>query len=475
MAHYIDDRRNTEMFVTGSLESLAPDNSVARLIWTALERLRFDRFDARYCNDEAGRPAVDPRRLVGVWVLGLLRGVTSSTGLAAMCGRDVEFRWMLGDAGVEKSTLCAFRKAFGDDLSDLCAQVVGAMARSNLLPGESFAVDGTVIRAASSCRKVTTRAKAAKRLERLRGVIGEKLAESDGKGPETAPLAAQRKQLEDALKAMEQLNLEADKSYTLTEPDARLMKLKNGGYAPAYNVQVTTDMDTGAIVHAEVLTQGSDGGQLKPQVDQARRVLNEAAGQDTLKTVAADSAYHDTLQLRALEDKGIACVVPEDRNQNRLPKGLTPAFRGEAFSYDSERDVMLCPAGQVLTRRKWNKTKTAITYQANASACAACPHKPECCNETKGGRSVNRPAYPELLKTVADRVQSQSGRAHLRARHITAEGVFARMTERLGLRRFRTWTRAGAAAEVRWRQLAHNLMLLTRHWQPMVYQEAKAG
>lgn len=475
MAHYIDDRRDTQMFVVGSLESLAPDNSVARLIWSALECLRFDRFDARYCNDEAGRPAVDPRRLVGVWVLGLLRGVTSSTGLAAMCGRDVEFRWMLGDAGVEKSTLCAFRKSLGDELSDLCAQVVGAMARSNLLPGESFAVDGTVIRAASSCRMVTTKAKTAKRLERLREVIAEKLAESDGNSAEMAPLYDRRGKLEEALKAMEDLNLKEDKPYTLTEPQASFMKLKKGGYAPAYNVQVTTDMDTGVIIHAEVVTQGNDGGQLKPQVDQARQVLKEAAGQLTVKTVAADSAYHDTLQMLSLEEQGIACIVPEDRNQNRLPKGITPAFRGEAFSYDPERDVMLCPAGHVLTRRKWNNTNTAITYQAKASTCAACPYKPECCNETKGGRSVNRPAYPELLKTVADRVQSPSGRAHLRARHITAEGVFARMAERLGLRRFRTWTLAGATAEVRWRQLAHNLMLLTRHWQPMVYQKAKAG
>jgi transposase len=475
MAHYIDDRRDTQMFVDGSLDSLTPENSVARLIWAALEGLCFDRFDAVYRNDDVGRAAVDPRRLVGVWVLGLLRGITGSPRLAAVCGQDVEFRWMLGDARVQKSTLCAFRKDHGEALADLCTQVLGAMARSNLLPGESFAVDGTVIRAASSCRKVTTKAKTVKRLERLREVIAEKLTEPGEDRTGIAPLLAQRTQLEAALKAMEQLNLQEDKTYTLTEPDAKLMKLKNGGYAPAYNVQVTTDLDTGAIVHAEVVTQGSDAGQLKPQMDHARQVLNEARGHGAVKTVAADSAYHDTLQLLALEKQGVACVVPEDRNQNRLPKGVTPAFRAEAFSYDPQRDVMMCPAGQMLTRRKWNNAKTAITYQANASACAACPHKPECCAKTKGGRSVNRPAYPELLQTVAGRVKSESGRASLRARHTTAEGIFARITERLGLRRFRAWTLAGATAEVRWRQLAHNLMLLTGHWKPMVYPKAKAA
>lgn len=463
------------MFVSGSLESLVPENSVARLIWAALDGLCFDHFDSAYHNDAVGRPAVAPRRLVGVWVLGLLRGVTTSTRLAAHCGRDIEFRWILGDAPVEKSTLCTFRKDHEDALADLCTQVLAAMGRSNLLPGESFAVDGTVIRAAASCRMVSTRAKLTKRVERLRAVIAEQLTESDRPVSARPDLGVQRDQLEKTLKEMNALGLGEHNTYTRSEPDARLMKLKQGGYAPAYNVQVTTDLDTGAIIHTDVVAQGNDSGQLKPQVDNARQVLMEATGHDTLKTVTADSAYHDTLQLSALEAQGIACIVPDSRNQNRLPKGVTPAFCGEAFTYDPEHDVLQCPAGQTLTRRKWNNTKTSIVYQAKTSICSACPYKPQCCKDTKEGRSVNRTAYPEVLQTVATRVQSDAGRALLRARHTTAEGAFARMAERLALKRFRTWSVQGARAEVRWRQLAHNIMLLTQHWQPLVYPRPQSA
>lgn len=111
MARYVEDNRYTELFVTGSLETLLPRNAMARTIRAALDRLDFSDFDAPYSNDESGRPALNPRSLTAVWILALMRGVTSSVRLAVLCAEDIEFRFLLGDAGVEKSTLCDFRKA----------------------------------------------------------------------------------------------------------------------------------------------------------------------------------------------------------------------------------------------------------------------------------------------------------------------------------------------------------------------------
>ncbi len=129
MARYIEDTSAVELFTTPSawLDSLVPETSVVRTIWSALEGLDFGKFDAAYKNDETGRPAVDPRRLAGVRALALLREVTSSVRLADLCGRDSEFRWMLGDAEVEKSTLCDFRKAHAAMLAELSSQVLAAM------------------------------------------------------------------------------------------------------------------------------------------------------------------------------------------------------------------------------------------------------------------------------------------------------------------------------------------------------------
>lgn len=480
MGRYKEDRRASELFVSGTLEGLVPQTSVARLIWQALEDLDFSAFDALYKNDATGRPAVDPRRLCGVWVLALVRGETSSVRVAHWCGQDVEFRWMLGDAPVKKSTLCDFRKACAGELAQLCTQVLSALGRCGLLPGASLAVDGTVVRAASSCRAVTSRKQLEKRVVRLKETIETKLAEPDAAPQEAEELSRRSARLEAALVEMKSLGLEKQEDrITLSAPEARMRRQKNGSYAPGHNVQVVTDLDSGVIVHAEVIAQGNDAGQLQAQVEKATAALREACKETgaapAVREVAADSAYHDVRQLAALEGAGIHCIVPEDRNAHRTPPGVSEAFKADAFTYDPAQDTMRCPAGQTLARRKLNNDKTATVYQAHAKTCAACPHKAHCCPTTKDGRSVNRTRYGEVLATVAARVTSESGQALLRARWTTAEGAFARLNGHLGMARCRLWNTAGATAEVLWRQLTHNLMLLTGQWRPLIYPRPQAA
>ena len=135
MARYIADRSAETLFVDGSLDSLLPEESVARTIWSAISALDFSRFDAAYRNDTTGRPAIAPARLAAVWIIGLLRGVTSSVELARRCGEDIELRWLLGDAPVEKSTLCAFRKVQVEASQDLSTQVLASLARSRMVAG----------------------------------------------------------------------------------------------------------------------------------------------------------------------------------------------------------------------------------------------------------------------------------------------------------------------------------------------------
>ena len=223
MARYIEDTSAVELFTIGTLDSLVPETSVVRTIWSALEGLDFGQFDAAYKNDETGRPAVDPRRLVGVWVLALLRDVTSSVRLADLCGRDSEFRWMLGDAKVEKSTLCDFRKVHSAKLAELSSQVLAAMGQSGLLPGESVAIDGTIIRAAASCRSVKRRKDLVRQVERLKRTIEEKLAEPrlGGDGDTVAVLDKRRERMERALGEMQALGLtQDDDRWTMSEPGA---------------------------------------------------------------------------------------------------------------------------------------------------------------------------------------------------------------------------------------------------------------
>ncbi len=478
MARYIEDRGMDTLFVDGSLDSLLPWTSVARTLWSGLTQLDFGGFDAAYCNDERGRPAIAPARLAAVWILGLLRGVTSSVELARRCGEDIELRWLLGDAPVEKSTLCAFRTNHVDALRALSTQLLASLARADLLPGEQMAVDGSVIRAASSCNSSRSRKGLRRAVRKLDEVIASKLAEEPA-GDSLDALMRQKVRLERALDEMSALGKDGDEDrMTISEPEASKKKLKNGSFAPAHNVQVVTDLGSGAIVHTEIIDQHNDCTQLTPQLRNAQEELErvsahldaDASAKPASPTViCADSGYHDTHQLVELAEGEVAAVVPDKKGERR-PPGIAADYLAEAFAYDDTRDVLICPQGKTLAPRKLNPNKTATTYQAKARDCQRCPFKSQCSPKAKQGRSVNRPLYPEVLEATAQRVSSPEGQRCMRNRKIAAEGAFARIVHLLHWRRCRTWGKRGAQAEALWRQLTHNLLLLTGHWQPLIPQ-----
>jgi transposase len=472
VARYKEDHRETLQFLTGSLDLLLPPDSVARCIRAGLERLDFQAFDAMYQNDLTGRSALNPRCLTAVWMLGLLRGVTSSIRLAALCAQDIEFRWLVGDSAVEKSTLCDFRKNHKEALLSLSTQVLGALGQNGLLPGENMGVDGTIVRAASSRHSVKKRKRLEAYNKHLEEALQAKLLQVDcDAGTEEVKALEQRQQrLTKALTEMTARGLtEASDRLTVTEPDAGLKRQKDGSFAPGYNAQVVTDLDSGAIVNAQVVDEGGDGGQLQPQLERAQEVLGQVRPDpDGVQSVTADGAYHDTLQLDAMEKQGIQCFVPEDRTASRQAPGVSPEYHADKFAYDEKTDTMNCPQGQCMKWRKLNEGQTAAVYQAPREACQSCPAKPQCCPTSQSGRYVSRSLYTQTLDTVAGRLETDEGHRKKRARWVVCEGAFARLNGLLHWKRNRMWGRAGAEAELLWRQFAHNLMLLTGVWKPMI-------
>lgn len=481
MPNFKQDHSADTLFIEGSLDSLLPEDSPARVVWGALEDLDFSRFEARYRNDAGGCAAVHPRRLAAVWILALLKGITSSVQVAKRCSQDIEFRWLLGGVQVQKSTLCAFRKSVLDELTQLAAQVLAAMARAGQLPGKALGTDGSVVQAAAACGASKSRKQLQRRLGKLEEAVGEALDAGDEEGAEESAIKRLTQAMErtrKALKEMDELGLRDDKDrITQTEPEAKMQKMKNGAFAPAHNVQTTVDLESGAIIVTEIIDQRNDGGQLQPQLEAAEAVFDAVAalledpqqGPGPVKAVAADSMYQDTRQIVDLEARDVDTFVP-DRQADRRPPGVSEAYKAQAFTYDEGADTMHCPEGKVLNRRKLNNAKTATVYQAQAGDCASCPHKPECCPNSQSGRSVNRPIYGELLDALAQRLESERGKAFRQARSVVVEGAYARLKERFNWRRCRTWGADGARAEALWRAIAHNLMLLAGHWRPLVPQ-----
>ncbi len=485
MAKYIENNREQMLFVAGSLDSLLPADSVARGIWRGLERLDFRRFDGKYRNDDTGRPAVDPRRLAGVWMLALVRQVRSSVVVAKLCRTDVEFRWILGDAPVQKSTLCEFRKAQDEGLEELSAQVLTALVGCGMVSGESLGIDGTMVQAAAGRKSHRSRKNIQKEMDKLKKLIEERWSQEKAEEKEEAdnlprkddPLNKRMRRLEQALEQMEEMGRQ---EMTITEPEAKLRQMKNGTFRPGYNVQVVSDLASGVIVQGEVSQSGNDKGHLEKLIRQAadeikkrKREEDDWGALGPLRRVAADAEYHETGPMIRLEADGVQTYISDKEKKNWKPKGVGEGFAAEAFQYDCQTDTMICPAGQILRKVRLINGKTTAQYQGKASVCQQCEHRSECCPKSKTGRTVNRSIYEKELQEIAERVASDQGRLWNRARRVCVEGTIGRLKERLSWSRCGMWGLKGAQKEFTWRQLTHNLLLLTEVWKPLVYSGVK--
>src|SRR5262249_33476460 len=98
--------RNQVELRPSSLDELLPDEHRARVIWHALEKLDLSAFYEPVGSREgsAGRPAIDPRILVALWLYATSDGVGSARELERLCEMHAAYRWICGGVSVNYHT-----------------------------------------------------------------------------------------------------------------------------------------------------------------------------------------------------------------------------------------------------------------------------------------------------------------------------------------------------------------------------------
>ncbi len=212
-----------------------------------------------------GRDAVDPKILLALWMFATIEGISSARHLDRLCERDLAYLWICGEVKVNYHLLSDFRTAHGEFLDKLLTDTIATLLHQNLVTLETVAQDGMRVRAnagSSSFRRQPTleqrRQEAAEQVRKLRD-------ESEGDG-EAAPdasnvrrvAAAQRAateqeaRVQQALENLVELQQQKEQRQkgsgaaarsSMTDPESRVMKMGDGGFRPAYNVQFATDGD----------------------------------------------------------------------------------------------------------------------------------------------------------------------------------------------------------------------------------------
>lgn len=412
------DRFSVQM-MTADLDSLLPPDHNARAVWVYVQRMDLSSLYAgvRARGSHPGRPAIDPALLMALWLFATLEGVGSARELSRLCTAHIAYRWLCGGVSVNYHALSDFRVDHVALLEALLVDGVSTLLAAGVVDMARVAQDGVRVRAsagaasfkrrktidcaqklareqvsklkqeaesdpeASSRRQQAARLRGAEDVERRLEAAMEQMAEVEKtkRRPSKKQRKSRSRSAPAASAATEVPSQEDDKTtaarVSTTDADARVMKMGDGGFRPAFNVQFSTDVDSYIIVGVDVSNRGSDKGELEPMVDGIEADYDQLPGQ-----ALVDNGFAKLDAIEALEARGVRVVAPVQK-----PRDATR---------DPFRPLQSDGPGVSAWRTRMGTDDAKATYKLRAAVA-------ECINAQARNRGLQQFPVRGLLKAKA--------------------------------------------------------------------------
>jgi transposase len=276
-----------------ALDDLISEDHPVRSVWAFVTGLDLsalhEAIKAR--EGQPGHPPAAPELMLALWLWATVDGVGSARQLDRLCRDHLVYRWLCGGVSMNYHSLSNFRIAHMTVLERLLAQGVASMVQAGLVSLDTLAQDGLRVRAgagASSFRRharlndLLTAAQA--RVKRLRAEVEmdpaagdrrQRAAKERGARERVARIAAAQermKELEAERERREKTNKkqvakQKEPRASTTDADARVMKMADGGWRPAYNMQLISAPEHQVIATVDIDTSGSDRGLAQPGIE----------------------------------------------------------------------------------------------------------------------------------------------------------------------------------------------------------------
>ncbi|MGH2521505.1 MAG: IS1182 family transposase [Anaerolineales bacterium] len=334
------------------LESLLPEDHRARLVWGYVVHQDLSKlFEAvKACGSNAGRAAIDPRILFALWLYATLDGVGSGRELARLSREHDAYRWICGGVSVNYHALNDFRAGNVALMDELLTDNVAALAAAGAISLQRVAQDGMRVRADAGAASFRRQASLDEHLSQARELVQtlKTQAQTDPgqarRQAQAAKLRAAQEREERIRRALAQLPEVAaakkrnggkaeDARASTTDADARVMKMGDGGFRPAFNVQFAATCKEQVIVGMEVVNAGSDMAQLAPMVEQLEQRLGQSPGQWLV-----DGGFPAHEQMDAVAGKTeVYAPVPEPRTKKEAKKGAKKDEPGNEAQQDKHQ------------------------------------------------------------------------------------------------------------------------------------------
>jgi len=318
------------------IDSLIGQDHPARVIWTYVEGLKLneleDRIKAR--ENRPGHPAPSPRLLLALWLYATSDGVGSARALDRLCDSHDVYRWLCGGVSLNYHTLSDFRVGCADLLDCLLSEHLAALSKAGLVDLESLTQDGVRIRANAGSGSFRREATLDRQMAQAQAVVEDLKREVDA-DPEAsnrriraareraarerservqaaqtalAEIKRKRKQLDE--KGGNGKKPKEPRAST-TDPQARVMKMADAGFRPAYNVQVASSAGELIVVAVDVDNNGSDRGLMRPMLERTRAALKRFPRRHLV-----DGGFCSAEEIEWAHDEGIEVFCPPTKSRS---------------------------------------------------------------------------------------------------------------------------------------------------------------
>ena len=372
-------RAQGEMLFEYPEDALEPSHP-ARVLWDVLGKMDLKAF-SKGCvavDGAAGRALKSPRMLLTLWLYALSQAVGSAREIARLVHSDVAYRWITGNVDISHQKLSQFRVGHGAALSDLMTNILATLMHKGLLSLAVVAQDGTRTRAAASSPSFRTYGSLLQCREQAKLHIRAVLAAADDPEYTRAQHAARAKaardyqeRVEAAIATVTELQSHRSPSdssarASTTDAEARRMKMGDGGFRPAYNVQYAVAGSAmggpRTIVRVNVTNVGSDLGSMAPMVEQIEARTGQRPG-----ALLADGGHVKAEDISATRSMGVDVLVPPQETAKAIKKLKAEGADAQIIAWrermdtDEAKQIYRARAGLVELANAHQKTHHGIT------------------------------------------------------------------------------------------------------------------
>jgi transposase len=305
------------------LDAQLPEEHPARAIWAVCDRLDLSALYAQIKarGEIAGASAIDPKILLALWVYATSEGEGSGREIARLTQLHAAYRWLCGGVELGYHTLTDFRAEQGAVFDNLITQVLALLMKQELVDLHRVAQDGSRVRASAGASSFRREQTLSELMQEARAHLEAITREANDPAVTARRAAARKRAAQDRLQRLEAALAQvpevtetkkrsgakdATVRVSTTDPDARVMKMGDGGFRPAFNVQLATTTDEArVIVGVAVTNRGSDQGQSTPMLEQIEKRTGQRPSE---YLVDGGYAQHEAIEQAA--DKHVTMLAP---------------------------------------------------------------------------------------------------------------------------------------------------------------------